>query len=201
MTTTLVTETTASPKTNQDAKNDRINGVNVPVLRKLLDDVKHDRANGMTKWAVTTRWIEGGVSETEVDGYHFAGRYVKRHFTFRHDEPHELAGSNTFPNPQEYLMGALNACMMVGYVALSSLFGIELESVEIETEGEIDLRGFLGLDRTVKPGYDEIHYTVRIKGNGTPAQFQEIHNIVMATSPNRFNISQPVKLTADLIVN
>lgn len=198
MTTTFSSETTTATRTTVNP--DRLNGVNLPVLRKLLDDVKHDRANGLTKWAVTTRWLEGGVSETAIDGCTIAGKAIPRRFSFRHDEPRELAGTDTFPNPQEYLMGALNACMMVGYVALSSLFGIRLDSVEIQTEGEIDLRGFLGIDKSVKPGYDEIHYTVRIKGDGTEAQFREIHEIVMATSPNRFNISQPVKLTATLVV-
>jgi hypothetical protein len=62
------------------------------------------------------------------------------------------------------------------------------------------LRGFLGLDATVKPGYDEIHYTVRIKGDGKPEQFEKIHQNVIATSPNRFNLANPIKLTANLVV-
>jgi hypothetical protein len=52
----------------------------------------------------------------------------------------------------------------------------------------------------VKPGYDELHYTVRIKGNGTAEQFKEIHDAVIKTSPNRWNIANPIKLTSDLIV-
>jgi len=39
---------------------------------------------------------------------------------------------------------------------------------------------------------------VRIKGNGTPAQFREIHETVMKTSPNYFNISRPIKIDAEL---
>jgi hypothetical protein len=177
---------------------DRLNGVNVPVLHKLLEDVKCDRVHGNTHWGVTTRWMGGAISETEVTGYEIAGKRVKRGFKFRTDEPLELAGDNQYANPQEYLMGAFNACMMVGYVALSSLMGIELESVEIESEGYIDLRGFLGIDPAVKPGYDTIHYIVSIKGNGTPQQFKKIHETVMRTSPNRFNIANPIKLTSAL---
>ncbi|CAN5399191.1 hypothetical protein BH09PLA1_BH09PLA1_34430 [soil metagenome] len=97
-------------------------------------------------------------------------------------------------------MGSFNACMMVGYVALASLMNIELEYVEIDCEGEIDLRGFLGIDRTVKPGYDSIHYIVRIKGKGTNEQFAKIHDMVMATSPNRFNIANPIKLSSELVI-
>ena len=181
-------------------KSDRINGINLPVLHKLLEDVKRDSAQGRTAWGVTTRWVGGTVTETEVSGCQISGRQINRHFKFRTDEPLELGGTNTFANPQEYLMGAFNACMVVGYAALSALYGIELESLEIQCEGEIDLRGFLGLDPKVKPGYDQIHYTVRIKGNGTPEQFKEIHETVIKTSPNRFNISQPIKLTSELVI-
>ena len=78
--------------------------------------------------------------------------------------------------------------------------GIELEELRIETEGDIDLRGFLGLDPNIKPGYDEIHYTVHIKGKGTRAQFQKVHETVRATSPNYFNIANPIRLNSKLVV-
>ena len=55
-------------------------------------------------------------------------------------------------------------------------------------------------DPSIRPGYDEIHYTVRIKGDGTPEQFREIHETVMRTSPNRFNLANPIRLTAELVV-
>jgi hypothetical protein len=63
---------------------------------------------------------------------------------------------------------------MVGYVAGASVNGIRLDSVEIRTSGELDLRGFLGLSEDVAPGYESISYEVTIKGDGTPEQFEEI---------------------------
>ncbi len=114
------------------------------------------------------------------------------------DEPVELLGSNEAPNPQELLLAALNACMMVGYVAGASLKGITLDTVEIRTRGELDLRGFLGLDESVSPGYRRINYTVHISGNGTREQFEEIHQAVMATSPNYFNMAQPIQMCGRL---
>jgi hypothetical protein len=97
-------------------------------------------------------------------------------------------------------MAALNACMTVGYVAGAAVNGITLEKLEIETQGSLDLRGFLGLDETVKPGYEALHYTVHIKGNGTRQQYEEIHKNVMRTSPNYFNLSQPIRIEANLEV-
>jgi hypothetical protein len=63
--------------------------------------------------------------------------------------------------------------MMVGYVAQCAVHGITLESLEIETDGEIDLRGFLGIDPTIRPGYENLSYVVRIKGSGTKEQFAD----------------------------
>jgi uncharacterized OsmC-like protein len=186
--------------TKTKADSARINGIDVAAVRALADAVKRDPASGMTRWGVTTRWVDGAMSETNVEACEIGGKRIAKDFALRVDEPLELAGANQHPNPQEYLLTAFNACMMVGYVAQASLRGIELESVEIESGGDIDLRGFLGLSTDVKPGYDHVHYTVRIRGDGTAEQFEEIHRAVMATSPNRFNIASPVRLTSDLVV-
>ena len=104
------------------------------------------------------------------------------------------------PLGRPVLIAALNACMTVGYVAQCTVRGITLENLEIETEGDIDLRGFLGIDPTVANGYEGLSYTVRIKGDATPEQFAEIHEAVMATSPNFYNIANPVALKANLVV-
>jgi hypothetical protein len=90
--------------------------------------------------------------------------------------------------------------MTVGYVAQCAVHGIMLESLVIETEGEIDLRGFLGIDPKAAKGYESLRYRVRIKGDGTKEQFAEIHEAVMATSPNFYNLSQPVALKPTLVV-
>jgi len=125
---------------------------------------------------------------------------VPRCFSIDIDEPYELGGSNQFANPQEHLLAALNACMMVGYVAQCAVRGIKLDKLEIETHGEIDLRGFLGIDPAIPPGYEALNYTVRIKGNATKEEFAEIHKAVMATSPNFHNVSRPVDLKPTLVV-
>lgn len=177
-----------------------MNGLNMDDLFALIDGVKRDPANAMTNWRVTTAWQGQTRSRTEVEGFGIAGQTVARRFAIDIDEPSELGGENRFANPQEHLLAALNACMTVGYVAQCAVRGIALEGLEIETEGEIDLRGFLGLDPAVAPGYEGLRYTVRIKGNGTKEQFAEVHQAVMATSPNFYNVARPVLLKPTLVV-
>lgn len=97
-------------------------------------------------------------------------------------------------------MAAVNACMTVGYVAGAALKGITLDKLEIRTKGTLDLRGFLGLDDGVAPGYEAIDYEVNIGGNGSPQQFEEIHQTVMKTSPNYFNLNRPITMNGTLKV-
>jgi hypothetical protein len=75
-----------------------------------------------------------------------------------------------------------------------------LESLRIEVAGDIDLRGFLGIDPAVLPGYETLDYTVRIKGSGTKEEFADVHRAVMATSPNFHNLSRPVDLKPMLVI-
>jgi uncharacterized OsmC-like protein len=177
-----------------------VNGINVGDLFALVDGVRRDAAKGKTTWRVTTTWQGQTRSRAHVEGFGIGGQRVPRQFSIDIDEPCELGGSNRFANPQEHLLAALNACIIVGYVAQCAVHGITLESLKIETDGEIDLRGFLGIDPTVPPGYENLSYVVRIKGSGTKEQFAEIHKAVMATSPNFYNVSQPVSLKPTLVI-
>jgi uncharacterized OsmC-like protein len=177
-----------------------INGINLDALFGLFERVGNDPAEGKTHWRVATTWQGQTRSRSEVEGFGLGDKVVPRRFSIDIDEPCELGGSNRFANPQEYLISALNACMTVGYVAQCAVRGITLESLEIETEGEIDLRGFLGIDPAVPPGYESLRYTVYIKGSGTKEQFAEIHEAVMATSPNFHNLSRPVRLKPTLVI-
>jgi uncharacterized OsmC-like protein len=177
-----------------------LNGINTEALREMVGAITQDPAKAKTHWQVTSHWRGGTRSDTHVTSYGLGGERFAKDFTIRVDEPLELCGTNQYANPQEHLLASLNACMIVGYSACCAHEGIELEELRIETEGDIDLRGFLGIDPTVKPGYDQLRYTVFIKGGGTPEQFENIHRTVMATSPNYFNLANAVTLKSRLVL-
>jgi uncharacterized OsmC-like protein len=178
-----------------------VNGINVDNPFALIDDVKRDASKGRTNWHVTTTWQGQARSRAEIESYEIGGKKVPRRFSIDIDEPGELGGSNRFANPQDHLIAALNACMTVGYVAQCAVRGITLESLAIETDGAIDLRGFLGIDPAVAQGYEDLSYTVHIKGDGTKEQFAEVHNAVMATSPNFYNLARAVVLKPALVID
>lgn len=181
-------------------KTKRVNGIDVNYLMDTIDAVAAEPKKGMVAFAVKSAWKGQARSEHVVKSYKLGGETIARTFKVMCDEPLELCGENTAANPQELLMSALNACMMVGYVAGCAVRGIALEALELETSGELDLRGFLGIDEDVKPGYEAMQVKVRIKGNGTEEQFREIHRAVLKTSPNYFNVSRPIPVDATLTV-
>jgi len=181
-------------------KTERVNGLDLKALGEVVEAIGQDPGQAKVAFNVTTRWAGQTRSETLVEGYTIGGERVTRTHKIVADEPFELLGGDSAPNPQELLMAAFNACITVGYVAGASLQGITLESLEIRTRGELDLRGFLGLSQDVVPGYEEIEYEVRIKGDGTAEQFTAIHENVLKTSPNYFNVSSPIRVNATLSV-
>src|SRR5678815_4973628 len=160
-------------------KNAPVNGLDLEALGEVVEEIQKDSSKAIVGFDVVTKCKGQTRSETTVTGFTLAGERVHRNHTIVADEPFELLGSDAAPNPQELLMAAFNACITVGYVAGASLKGITLDSLEIKTRGELDLRGFLGLSDEVAPGYESIAYEVSIKGNGTPEQFEEIHRTVM----------------------
>lgn len=172
----------------------RINGINLDALDEMVDGVRKEPCCGALGFKVTTEWKGQVRSETRVDAFTHGEESVPRSFTIVSDEPKELLGEDSGPNPQELLLAAVNACMMVGYVVQAALRGITLQSCRIETDCGLDMRGFLGLDATIPPGCRRINYTVYLDGDGTREQYEEIHQVVMSTSPNYFNAAQPVQM-------
>jgi len=176
----------------------KINGIDLEAIDDMVGRVRDNPARGVAGFRVTTEWKGQTRSETNVESFTCGGEAVPRSFTIVSDEPRELLGCDAAPNPQELLLSALNACMIVGYVVQAALRGIILEDCRIETESKLDLRGFLGLDERIPPGCRRINYIVHLEGDGTREQYEEIHQVVMSTSPNYFNVAQPIQMCGRL---
>jgi organic hydroperoxide reductase OsmC/OhrA len=104
----------------------RVNGIDLDALTETVDEITKDHSKGNVEFTVETDWTGQTRSETTVTHYTIGGKRIDRQFKIIADEPFELLGSNSAPNPQKLLMAAANACMMVGYVAQASIHGITL---------------------------------------------------------------------------
>lgn len=169
-------------------------------MQEKVDAISEDPSKGKAKFQAKTTWTGGLKSDSHVDAWHLGGERIPQNYTISADEPVELVGEGSAPNPQMLLQAAINSCMLNTYVAAASVMGVKLESVEFESSGELDLRGFLGIDESVDAGYHQIDLTVRVKGNGTREQYEKMFELVERQSPNYFNTTQPVKINADIVV-
>jgi uncharacterized OsmC-like protein len=180
--------------------NEHINGIDVAALQNFAQGIVDDESKRYARFNVKTKWEHQTRSVATVTRYHLSGNDYPRHFQIAADEPLELLGTNTAPNPQELLMAALNACLSVGYAAHASVMGITIHSLEIETDGELDLRGFLGLDANINPGYEEVSYVVRIHTDASTEQVKELHRVATDTSVNLANFSKSIRMVPKLEV-
>ncbi|MDP5799755.1 OsmC family protein [Pseudomonas aeruginosa] len=178
-----------------------LNGIDLAALQQFAEGVAHSPAKGDARFNVKTKWEYQTRSVATVNHYSLGGEKYQRHFKIAADEPVELLGKDTAPNPVELLMAALNACLSVGYVANAAAMGIKIHNLEIETDGALDLRGFLGLDPNVNPGFDEVSYVVRIKTDAPQERVEELHKTVTNTSVNLANFSKAIRMNATLEVS
>ena len=174
--------------------------MDVDGLLAKVDEVADDAHQARCRFGVTTAWKGRARTESRVEDMLVGDERIERSYSFATDEPSGFGGDDETVNPQELLLGAMNACMVFGYVAGAALRGVTLEKLEIRSTADLDLRGFLGLDPEIDPGYDTIRCVVTIRGDGTPEQYQEIHETVRATSPNYLSALRPVKLESELTV-
>jgi uncharacterized OsmC-like protein len=180
--------------------NNILNGINVDALRQFAQDVGKDPEKGAIRFHVKTTWEGQTRTIGRVSHFELGGTKHARQFEIAADEPAELLGADTAPNPQELLMAALNACMSVGYAANAAAMGITIHSLEIETEGQLDLRGFLGLDDKVNPGYDQVNYVVRLHTDASRSRVEELHEVATRTSVNLANFSKAIRMVHRLEV-
>ena len=113
------------------------------------------------------RWTGGTRNRTMITGCYGAGQEIahKQTFELHADEPPILAGGDDGANPVEHLLNALASCVTTSMVAHAAVRGIHIEELESELEGDIDLRGFLGLSNDVPKGYTDIRIKFKVKAN------------------------------------
>ena len=177
-----------------------LNGYDPNELKEVAGAIAADASQGKLTFQVSTTWVDGPRSISRVKSLEWGGQTYDRDFTLVIDEPEELGGTNLGPNPQEMLLSALNSCILATFTEFCTVEGIRLEKVAINSSGHLDLRGFFGLDASVSPGYQALDWTLTVKGDATPEQFQRIYEATIAASPNVWNLANPVRLVPQLQV-
>ena len=153
-----------------------MNGVDVPALFATLDAVAAQPEAARFRFRATNRWISGTYSTTTISGFFGVGAEQSREqdHVYEADHPRVLVAEDRSATPVELLLHGLAACLTAGIGNIASARGITLTSVESRVEGDIDLRGLLGLADVVRNGYERIRVSFRIAGDASPERLRQV---------------------------
>jgi uncharacterized OsmC-like protein len=174
-----------------------VNGINVEQLKEKLQMMSEEPGLAKSRFRATNRWVNGGFNRATIGNF-FCANQENAHaqaFTIEMDEPPLLLGEDHGANPVEAVLAALSGCLTTGLVVNAAAQGIEIEEIESEYEGQLDLRGFLGLSDEVRNGYQNIRVKFRIKADAPQEKIDELVRIAQARSPVFDIVSNPVSVT------
>jgi uncharacterized OsmC-like protein len=198
---TLQEERPMEQKTQMMDKTSTVNGVNVDELFGTINAVKAAPVIAKFKFRAENQWMDGGHNRTTIKNFHGTQQdhEHKEPFVLDADEPPILLGKDKGPNPVEYALTALAACVTTAIVYHAAAKGVAIRSMESRLEGDIDLQGFLGIRDDVPRGYKEIRMFVDIDADAPPEKLEEIINLGPTYSPvfDTFTRAVPVSVKLD----
>lgn len=178
-----------------------INGVEVSRLFETIDAIKSMPTLAEFTFRLNNEWIDGSRNASTIKSFYGAGQEDTTRtepFLLEADEAPVLLGRDTAPNPVEYLLHALAACMTTSMVYHAAARGIRIEEVRSRVEGDLDLHGFLGLDPSVPQGYRNIRVVFQVKADVPAEQLEEIVALGRAFSPVFDTITRGVNVEVAL---
>jgi uncharacterized OsmC-like protein len=161
------------------------NGVDSSTMYGTLDAIKADPSLGTFQFRATNRWIDGAHNRSTIQGFYGAGQEDASRaeaFTLDAGEPAVLLGTDTGANPAEYLLHALAACLTTSLVYVATARKVRLTEVSSTVEGDMDVRGALGLSDEVRNGFTRIRATFHVKGDAPAEKLREIVERAQARS-------------------
>jgi uncharacterized OsmC-like protein len=147
-------------------------------------------------------WQRGTKAQVTIGEWHAGGHNVAprpRRFTVMVDEPEPLGGVDGAPNPVEVLLSALAGCLTAGIATNAEMFGVPIHALDVELEADIDVRGLLGHDQSVRNGVTDIRYTVTMQSSAPEEQVRKCKETIDRKSPIRDTLANPVNISSKFV--
>jgi uncharacterized OsmC-like protein len=178
------------------------NHVNLDTLKATDQLIRENPALGKCVVKARSTWQRGTKTQVTVGEWYAGGNNMAappRRFTIMVDEPEALGGVDGAPFPPEVLLAALAGCVTNGTAVNAALFGVPVDAIEIDMQGHIDVRGFLGHDKSVRNGITDIDYTITIQSPAREDQVRKCKETIDRKSPIRDTLANPVNITSRFI--
>jgi uncharacterized OsmC-like protein len=172
-----------------------MNGLSVQGMVDTVGAIKADPGLARFQFRARNRWIDGGENRSTIRDFYGCRREDDSRsadFVFTNGEPPVLLGANEGANPVEFLLHALAGCVTTTFVLHASARGITIEEMSTELEGDLDLRGLLGLDDSVSPGYEQIRIRMHVKADCSDEQLDDLMAYTQQHSPVCNTVCRPV---------
>jgi uncharacterized OsmC-like protein len=137
----------------------------------------------------------GGQTETPIACSVAIGRAI-----YQAQAHAGVGGAGTAACSGDMLLGALSACAQITCQMVAAAMGIPIERIEVTVEGDLDLRGTLGISTDVSVGFQRIHTRFEIVApQATTEQLRALREkteqycVVMQT------LNQPPKLQTEWV--
>lgn len=179
-----------------------VNGLDTRQLVDTVNAIKTQPALARFQFRNRNRWVDGGENHSTIRDFYGAGREDdsrQASFEFVNGEPPVLLGHNEGANPVEFLLHALAGCVTTTFVLHAAARGIRIESISTQMEGDIDLRGLLGLDDSVFPGYEEIRMRMDIQADCTDEELEDLLAYTEKHSPVCNSVCRPVPVVIERV--
>lgn len=179
---------------DQSAEKEKIvNGVSVTKLFQTVGAIQANPSIADFNFRAKGKWINGGHNTTTINDFYGACQTHSRSqsFVFQKDEPPVLLGEDHGANPVEYALAALNGCLTTSLIYHAAAQGVQIEEVETTLSGDLDLHGFLGMDETVRNGYEKILVIFKIKSDASEEKLRELVGLAQKRSPVFDIVSHP----------
>ena len=164
-----------------------LNDVDIASVASLANKIQEKPDVAATKWSAEVNWTGGFRTEAKIRDFAAAVS----------DEPTQLGGTNTGPNPVEQVLAALGNCLAVGYAANATIAGITIKKLTINIEGDLDLHTFLGL-KPGNAGFSNISVKVKLDSDAAPQAIQALHDKVVNTSPVGHTLNRAIPVDIQL---
>jgi uncharacterized OsmC-like protein len=173
--------TAAAPNDGTKTESATINGF---ALNEIVSTVQAIQANpsiAKFQFRARNKWIKGGHNRSTIQDFYGGGQEDtsrKKPFIYDNSEPPILLGANEGANPVEYILHGLAGCMTTTMVLHAAANNINVKSVESILEGDLDVQGFLGLDESIRNGYQNIVVKFTVKGDLTDEEKRKLESFV-----------------------
>ena len=187
-------------QTKQEQKEQMVNGVNVSKLFETVGVIKEKPEIAKFNFKAKGKWINGGHNRTTINEFYGACQNFQRQdaFVFEKDEPPVLLGEDHGANPVEYVLAALDGCLITSLIYHAAAQGIKIDEVETSFSGDLNLHGFLGLDENIRNGYENIKVEFNIKADASKEKLQELVQLAQNRSPVFDIVSHPTPVEVSL---